>query len=122
MARPRTAAVNDEAETSFEQAMAELEGIVTHLEDGQLPLDQLVTNYERGTALLVICQSRLDTAQERISLIAKGENGEPTLEPFVGGETSAGAPGAARAAAVNPAARKASTPLLTQSDDDIRLF
>ena len=122
MARQRTASVNDETETSFEQAMAELEGIVTHLEDGQLPLDQLVANYERGTALLAICQSRLDTAQQRISLIAKGENDEPTLEPFVGGETSAVAPSAARAAAVKSASRKALTPSLPQSDDEIRLF
>ena len=37
----------------------ELEQLVSQLDAGQLPLDQLLTRYQRGAALLAFCRDRL---------------------------------------------------------------
>ena len=55
----------------FEKAMEDLETIVEAMESEKMPLDDLVKNYEEGTKLLKICQSRIADAQKRIELIAK---------------------------------------------------
>lgn len=66
---------------SFEDAMCELETIVHAMEEGDMPLDDMVQTYERGSRLLAMCQQRLDTAQQRIELINRSASGEVTLEP-----------------------------------------
>ena len=46
-------------ELAFGEAMAELEGIVAALEGGQLELEESMTRYERGVALLRVLRSKL---------------------------------------------------------------
>jgi exodeoxyribonuclease VII small subunit len=48
------------------KALAALEQIVQQLERGDVPLDQSISLYERGEALRIACQQRLDAAQARI--------------------------------------------------------
>lgn len=47
---------------SFENAIEKLEAIVTSLESGDVPLEQLVETYKEGLTYLYICQSHLDRA------------------------------------------------------------
>ena len=47
---------------SFENSIEKLEAIVTSLESGEVPLDQLVETYKEGLTYLHICQSHLDRA------------------------------------------------------------
>ncbi len=54
---------------SFEEALEELEAMVETMESGQLPLEQLITNYERGAALISHCESVLGDARKRLELI-----------------------------------------------------
>ncbi len=42
---------SDIAELSFEDALAQLEGIVRNLEGGDSALDDAIASYERGAAL-----------------------------------------------------------------------
>ncbi len=42
---------------TYEAALAELENLVSDLESGQLPLDQLLTGYQRGAQLLAFCRN-----------------------------------------------------------------
>ena len=49
---------------SFESAVTELETIVQQMENGQLPLEQALAAYERGTALLRQCQGQLAKAEQ----------------------------------------------------------
>ena len=42
---------------SFEEALAELEGIVKKLEGGEAPLEESIAIYERGAALKAHCLS-----------------------------------------------------------------
>lgn len=53
-------------EQPFEAQLEELDGIVTALEDGRLPLEEALALYERGMRLAKVCQDRLDTAELRI--------------------------------------------------------
>ena len=68
----------DIAKMSFEEALRALEGIVTQLERGDVPLDESITLYERGEQLRAACQKRLDAAQARIEKIVTGADGKPT--------------------------------------------
>jgi exodeoxyribonuclease VII small subunit len=54
---------------SYEAALAELEQLVAQLESGQLPLDQLMSGYQRGAELLKFCRSKLDAIDQQISVI-----------------------------------------------------
>ncbi len=51
---------------SYEEAFQELRAVVQSIEGGQLPLDQSVQAFQRGTELLKRCQSVLDTAELRV--------------------------------------------------------
>ena len=71
------------ADMSFEEAMAELERVVSQLESGQAPLDQSIALYERGEALRKHCDARLKDAELRVSKIIQGADGEAKgAEPF----------------------------------------
>lgn len=70
-------------ESTFEQALEELESLVESMESDQAPLDKLIENYEKGTQLYNLCQQRLDNAQQRVDLIRDGvEQETKTLKPF----------------------------------------
>ena len=65
-------------ELSFEDALKELEAIVSRLESGDAPLDQAISLYERGDKLRRRCADRLDAAQARIEAIRLDGEGRPT--------------------------------------------
>jgi exodeoxyribonuclease VII small subunit len=58
---------------SYEAALEELEQLVSQLDAGQLPLDQLLTRYQRGAELLAYCRSRLEAVENQIQLLEGGE-------------------------------------------------
>lgn len=60
---------------SFEMAMARLEEIVRALESGNTPLDTSLSLFEEGVALVKLCNSRLDHAEQRVKILTVGENG-----------------------------------------------
>ena len=59
---------------SYEAALEELEQLVAQLDAGQLPLDQLLSRYQRGAELLAFCRDRLQAVENQIKVL---ENGEP---------------------------------------------
>ena len=54
---------------TYEAALQELEGLVGRLESGQLPLDQLLTGYQRGAQLLKFCRDRLEAVESQIKVL-----------------------------------------------------
>ena len=73
-------------ELSFEDALKELEAIVSRLESGDAPLDQAIRLYERGDKLRRRCADRLDAAQARIEAIRLDGEGRPTgVQSFAAG-------------------------------------
>ena len=67
------------APVSYEAALNELEQLVSQLDAGQLPLDQLLRHYQRAATLLAYCRSRLDAVEQQIQQLEDGE-----LKPWVG--------------------------------------
>ncbi|MBN9694383.1 MAG: exodeoxyribonuclease VII small subunit [Zoogloea sp.] len=61
--------VKNSKSPSFETAVSELESIVQEMENGQLPLDQALAAYQRGTQLLRQCQDLLSHAEQSIRVI-----------------------------------------------------
>lgn len=72
---PKPAA--DIATLPYEQAMAELEGIVARLERGDVPLEESIAIYERGEALKARCEALLRQAEARIEKITLSADGKP---------------------------------------------
>ncbi len=58
---------------SYEQALSELDTLVAKMEAGQLPLDQLLTSYQRGARLLQFCRGRLDAVEAQVKLLEAGQ-------------------------------------------------
>jgi exodeoxyribonuclease VII small subunit len=59
-------------ETTFEAALAELESIVESMESGDLPLEQSLTAYKRGVALVKAAHSRLAAVEEQVKVLEEG--------------------------------------------------
>jgi len=57
-------------ELTYEEALAELEGIVEALETGQNALEDSMKMFERGQALVSRCNGLLETAQLRVQKLA----------------------------------------------------
>ena len=67
----------------FEQALAELDGILRELEDGTTTLEDALARYERGVALLRQCYGQLRDAEQRVKVLAGlTEDGGADLKPF----------------------------------------
>jgi len=73
---------DDIAKLTFEQALQQLEAIVQQLEKGQVPLEESIAFYEKGTALKAHCEAKLRDAEARIEKIVIGPGGNATLTPL----------------------------------------
>ena len=60
------------APASYEAALEELEQLVGLIESGQLPLEQLLTGYQRGAELLKFCRDRLAAVENQIKVLDEG--------------------------------------------------
>jgi exodeoxyribonuclease VII small subunit len=57
---------------SYEAALEELEQLVGLIENGQLPLEQLLTGYQRGAELLNFCRDKLAAVENQIKVLDEG--------------------------------------------------
>ena len=67
------------SELSFEQALAELEKIVSKMESGELSLEQALATHKRGLELARFCQQRLEAAQQQVKVL-EGEVLKPLAD------------------------------------------
>ena len=64
---------------TYGEAVAQLEQIVSGLESGQLPLEDLLGQYQRGAQLLAFCRERLQAVEEQVKRL----DGDVTPKPKV---------------------------------------
>jgi exodeoxyribonuclease VII small subunit len=57
---------------SYEAALEELEQLLQVIESGQLPLEQLLTGYQRGAELLAFCRGKLEAVEHQIKILDEG--------------------------------------------------
>lgn len=60
----------------LEESIKSLEALVEKLEEGELPLEEALAEFERGVRLTRQCQSALTEAEQRIEILLS-EDGEP---------------------------------------------
>ena len=68
-----TAPPSPELPANYESALQELEQLVGQLESGQMPLDQLLSGYQRGAALLAFCRDKLQSVEDQIKVLDGGQ-------------------------------------------------
>lgn len=61
------------ANINYEKSVARLEEITDKLENGNLPLEEMMKLYEEGTALVAKCSKVLDAAQLKITELSAGK-------------------------------------------------
>jgi exodeoxyribonuclease VII small subunit len=69
-------------EPRFEQALEELEDVVRRLEEGDIPLEESLSAFERGVALVRLLHARLDAVQARVEELTRSERGHLSVEPL----------------------------------------
>jgi len=68
---------------SFEGSIVELQNIVSQLEDGSLPLENSMEQFERGISLLRNCYKVLEQAEQRIEVLTSvADDGTVETESF----------------------------------------
>lgn len=65
---------------TFEELLAEAEGLAERMEDGGLSLDQSIAAYEKGVANLRRCSGMLKAAEEKVKLLLEDGAGAFRLE------------------------------------------
>ena len=60
------------APANYEVALQELEQLVARLESGELPLEQLLAQYQRGAELLKFCRDRLEAVEGQVKVLDQG--------------------------------------------------
>ena len=72
----------EKKEPTFESALARLEEIVKELETGSAPLDESLSMFEEGIGLVKLCGDKLDSAEQKIKMLVKNEDGEYVEQDF----------------------------------------
>ena len=62
---------------NFEQALAELHGLVEKMEQGGLTLQDSLQYFERGVGLIRHCQQALATAEQKVKILTEQQKLEP---------------------------------------------
>lgn len=92
---------------TFEEALAALDRIVRELEDGHTGLEDSLSRYETGVALLKRCYAQLCEAEQRILTITGiDEDGRPVAHPFEHAATAEDRPTALAKKRIDPASRR----------------
>jgi exodeoxyribonuclease VII small subunit len=70
---PKSSAPKPVQNLNYEEAFAELETILAVLEGEQRPLDEAMSLYERGQALVKRCGELLDKAELKVRQLSEGQ-------------------------------------------------
>ena len=65
----------------FDKALAQLEKIVQDMENGSLPLDKMMEQFEEGMRLIALCSAKLNEVEKKIEMMVK-KDGKVVTEQF----------------------------------------
>jgi len=77
------------SESTFEEALGQLETVVARLEGGDLPLEEALRAFEEGIRLARTCAARLEDAERRVRLLTRAPDGTEAEVPFAVGNEGA---------------------------------
>ncbi|MGX5377117.1 exodeoxyribonuclease VII small subunit [Ligilactobacillus sp. LYQ135] len=67
-------------EKTFEQQMDELEGIVNKLEQGDIPLEEALSQFQKGIQLSKKLQDKLENAETTLAHVIDDQGNETIFE------------------------------------------
>lgn len=70
--KPQPANESPNLPPTYEEALEELNQLVQRMESGDMPLDALLTGYQRGAVLLQFCRDKLQAVEEQIKVLDNG--------------------------------------------------
>jgi exodeoxyribonuclease VII small subunit len=68
----------------FEDELAVLEGIVSQIDSGELSLEESISAFERGVALVRSLNQKLDEVERRVEVLIRDSRGDLKRSPFQG--------------------------------------
>jgi len=71
-----------EEKLTFEEALGQLEKLVTAIEQGRIGLEESIQQYERGCRLIQYCRSILADSERKIERLSRTVEGQFHTEPF----------------------------------------
>lgn len=74
------------SEMTFEEAMGQLDTIVSRLEQGNVPLEQSLASFEDGVGLLRALHGRLGDVEKRVEVLVRDAAGVLRQEDMGGDE------------------------------------
>jgi exodeoxyribonuclease VII small subunit len=72
----------DNNQKKFEDELAELEAIVGKIDSDELSLEESITAFEKGVALVRSLNQRLDEVERRVELVLRDSRGELKRAPY----------------------------------------
>ena len=78
--------IQNSADLSFEAAIARLEAVVKAMEGDAVSLDESLSLYEEGVALVRRLSRELDEAEQRVMILQRTSDGEIKPAPFTSTE------------------------------------
>lgn len=67
---------------SFENSMTELREIIDKLQSGNLPLEESIKLFQKGTKLIAYSHKKLDEVQKKVKILIEEKSGELTTRDF----------------------------------------
>lgn len=67
---------------SFEEAMAQLETIVSQLERADIPLEEALQQFQKGIELSQYCKTTLDNAKKTVTTLINDDNTTTEIKPI----------------------------------------
>ena len=58
----------------FEECLQKLEAIVREMESGTVPLEDMISKFEEGTAIASICHKKLASLKQKIEMLQPGRD------------------------------------------------
>lgn len=71
---------------SFEEAMIELESVVSKLDSGEGTLDESISLFQKGVILSKLCSSRLEEIEKKVMILT--DNGNDSKKETAFGDES----------------------------------
>jgi len=81
MPKPQAGHAAANAPPSYEAAAQELDALLARLDGGQLPLDELLIQHQRGNELLAYCRARLEALEQQLTVLENGAERPWTPQP-----------------------------------------
>ncbi len=79
---------NQSPPKNFEEALEELERILSDIETGEVGLEESLAKYERGQFLIQHCRGILGKAEKQVETLNKAAEVQPAGDPSEAGDES----------------------------------